>query len=208
MKRRFLFGWAAAAMLVAGAWPAARTAASPEAALTLKSGKVTLAGTSNVHDYTAATTNVRVVRVQLGDGVTAADVRENPLKPGAIQAFEIAIAANTLKSGKDGLDKNMWKALKVDECPDITFRLTRFEVTGTSAGGGKALGVLKIAGVEHDVALDFTTSAGDGTLTVRGHLDLLMTDYGIKPVVAMMGMLKTDAKVTVTFETVLAIPLT
>ena len=35
-----------------------------------------------------------------------------------------------------------------------------------------------------------------------------MTDYGIAPPKAMLGMLKTDPKVTITFETVLAIPLT
>ena len=34
-----------------------------------------------------------------------------------------------------------------------------------------------------------------------------MTDYGITPPKAMLGMLKTDPKVTVTFETVLSVPL-
>jgi hypothetical protein len=35
-----------------------------------------------------------------------------------------------------------------------------------------------------------------------------MTDYGIKPPTAMLGMLKTDPKVTVSFETMLVVPLT
>ena len=35
-----------------------------------------------------------------------------------------------------------------------------------------------------------------------------MTDFGITPPKAMLGMLKTDPKVTVTFETVLAIAAT
>jgi polyisoprenoid-binding protein YceI len=205
--KRIILGWSMAAVLVA-AWPAARMIASADAPLALKSGKVTLAGTSNIHEYTASTTDVRVVRMQLGDGVTATDLRENPLKPGAIQGFEIAISAMTLKSGKDGLDKNMWKALKAAECPDITFKLTRFDVSGKPAGAAKAIGLLRIAGVEREVALDITAKPGDGTLSVQGHLDLLMTDYGIKPVVAMMGMLKTDPKVTITFETVLTVPLT
>ena len=52
------------------------------------------------------------------------------------------------------------------------------------------------------------TLASNTTLTVQGSLDLLMTDYGITPVKAMMGMLQTDPKVTVTFETVLAVSLT
>ena len=46
------------------------------------------------------------------------------------------------------------------------------------------------------------------TLVVNGELALLMTDYGIKPPTAMIGMLKTDPKVTVTFETVLSVPRT
>ena len=50
-------------------------------------------------------------------------------------------------------------------------------------------------------------SATSRTLTVTGDVDLLMTDYGIAPPKAMLGMLKTDPKVTITFETVLAIPL-
>jgi polyisoprenoid-binding protein YceI len=208
MERRVFFAWIAATALAAGGWPAARMMASGETPLALQSGKVTIAGTSNVHEYTASTTNVRLVRVQFGESATAKDVRENPLKAGTIQAFEIAIAANTLKSGKDGLDKNMWKALKADECPDITFKLTRFDVTGKPAGAAKAFGLLRIAGVEREVALDITSTPADGTLRVQGHLDLLMTDYGIKPVVAMMGMLKTDPKVTITFETILSIPLT
>jgi polyisoprenoid-binding protein YceI len=197
-----------AAMLMASGWPGARMIASAGAPLALQSGKVTIAGTSNIHEYTASTTSVRVVRVQLGESATVADLRDNALKAGTIQAFEIAIAANTLKSGKDGLDKNMWKALKADECPDITFKFTRFDVTGKPGGAAKAIGLLRIAGVEREVALDITSQPGDGTLTVQGRLDLLMTDYGIKPVVAMMGMLKTDPKVTITFETVLSIPLT
>jgi hypothetical protein len=35
-----------------------------------------------------------------------------------------------------------------------------------------------------------------------------MTDYGIAPPKAMLGMLKTDPRVTVSFEAVLSVPLT
>ena len=58
------------------------------------------------------------------------------------------------------------------------------------------------------MVLGLTTERREATLVVKGKLDLLMTDYGIKPPTAMLGMLKTDPKVTVAFETVLAVPLT
>jgi hypothetical protein len=58
------------------------------------------------------------------------------------------------------------------------------------------------------VVLVLKTERRDGTLVVKGQLPILMTDYGIKPPTAMLGMLKTDPKVTVSFETILAVPLT
>ena len=122
--------------------------------------------------------------------------------------FQITIPAATLTSPREGLDANMHKALKVGEYPDIAFRLLRFEPRNGPAGALQGIGVLKIAGVAREVALDITTERKDATLCVRGQVQLLMTDFGIKPPVAMLGMLKTDPKVTVTFETVLAIALT
>jgi polyisoprenoid-binding protein YceI len=176
--------------------------------LALDSAKVTIAGTSNIHEYTASTTKVRIIRAQLGTSAAGAEFWENALKPGTVDTFEIAVAAGTLTSPKEGLAKNMYKALKVTEFPDMTFRLVRFDLTGKPAGAAKAIGMLKIAGVEREVAMDITTKCTDTALTVQGRIELLMTDYGIKPPTAMLGMLKTDPKVTVTFETVLSLPLT
>jgi polyisoprenoid-binding protein YceI len=182
------------------------TFAQARTPLAVDTARVTIAGASNVHAYTASTTTVRVTRVQLGAAVTAAALWDEVVKPGGLEAFEIAIPAATLSSPKDGLDKNMHKALKVQEHADITFRLVRLEPL--AAGAFKAHGVLRIAGVEREVALDLKTERREATLVVKGELALLMTDYGIKPPTAMLGMLKTDPKVTVTFETVLAVPLT
>lgn len=181
---------------------------SAQQALAVDSARVTIAGTSNVHEYTATTTTVRVTVAQIGSAAAGPAFWDNVLAPGGMAAFEIAVPAGTLKSGKDGLDKNMYKALKVQEHPDITFRLVRFDFEGQPAGTGRAIGALTIAGVEREVTLAITTTQADSKLTVKGRVDLLMTDYGITPPKAMMGMLKTDPKVTVTFETVLAVPLT
>ena len=176
--------------------------------LTVAQGRVTISGTSNVHPYTASTTAVRVTRVQLAAAVAGPGFWDEIVKPGALEAFEVAIPAATLASPKEGLDKNMHKALKVNEHADITFKLRRLEQRPGPSGGLRAIGVLRIAGVEREVALEITTKRNESTLTVQGQLPLLMTDFGITPPKAMLGMLKTDPKVTVTFETVLAIPLT
>jgi polyisoprenoid-binding protein YceI len=175
--------------------------------LALNSARVSIAGTSNIHTYTASTTTVRLTRVQVASIATGANFWEEVVKPGQLEAFEIVIPAATLTSPKEGLDKNMQKALKVQEFPDITFRLLR-TTAGTNGGALNAVGVLKIAGVEREVTLTLKTERQDAGLLVKGELGLLMTDFNIKPPVAMLGMLKTDPKVVITFETVLGVPLT
>lgn len=182
---------------------AGQSSAQPE--LKLSATRVSINGTSNIHPFTASTTDVRMSRLVLapadGDRLQAA------AKPGGVQAFEIAIKASSLASSKDGLDKNMHKALKASEHPDITFKLSRVEA-GAAASTLKAIGLLKIAGVEKEVALDLKVATNGATITVSGEHSLLMTDFGIKPPTAMLGMAKADNKITVRFETVLGLPLT
>lgn len=176
------------------------------APFTMATTRVSIAGTSNIHAYTASTSTVRLTRVQIAAPISGANFWDEIIKPGQLEAFEIVIPAATLTSPKEGLDKNMHKALKVEEFPDITFRLLRF--TPATAGAMNAIGVLKIAGVEREVTLALKTERAEAGLAVKGEVSLLMTDFGIKPPTAMLGMLKTDPKVTITFETVLGVPLT
>jgi hypothetical protein len=205
-RARFAFS-SFLALSVCGAVTAAAPSSDTRVPVKLSTGRVSIAGTSNIHDYTASTTNVRIVRLELADGVSGPNFWDEIVKPGGIESFEVAIAAASLSSPREGLDKNMYKALKVTEFPTITFRLIRFD-GGGDPGTLHATGLLIVAGVQREVALDLKTTRHDASFTVNGGLTLLMTDYGITPPKAMLGMLKTDPKVTVTFDTVLTIPLT
>lgn len=185
--------------------PLGAAAQDATAPLSLTAGRVTINGTSNIHEFTATTTDVRVTKLALAAGVSGL----NAAAPGAVEAFEIAIRAASLSSPKEGLDKNMHKALKVAEHPDIMFRLLRLEAKPAAAAGAlRAVGVLNIAGVEKEVAFDLKTAVTGATLTISGDVPLLMTDFGIAPPKAMLGMLKTDPRIVVKFDTIMAIPLT
>jgi polyisoprenoid-binding protein YceI len=168
---------------------------------------VAISGTSNIHPYTASTTTLRVVQLRFAPALNDPAFLDEIVSPEALTAFEIAIPAATLTSPKEGIDKNMHKALKVEAHPEITFRLTRLE-RGDAPGVLRAVGTLQIAGVSREVALNLTATQRSGAVSVKGELQLLMTDYGVTPPKALMGMLKTDPKVTVTFETTLSAPLT
>jgi polyisoprenoid-binding protein YceI len=192
---------AASAALIVGV--SSRMAA--ESPLAVNAARITIAGTSNVHDWTAATTEAKLTRVQFAAEAAGPSFWEDLQKPGVLSAFDITIPATALKSEKEGLDKNMYKALKTNEHPEITFKLARVEGSG---GLLKASGTLQIAGIERQVTLPIKTARKGAMLTVTGETDVLMTDYGIAPPKAMMGMIKCDPKIKVTFELALAVSST
>jgi polyisoprenoid-binding protein YceI len=193
---------ALAAALTAGSITLAQSPAPP---LAIDTARITIAGTSNVHAYTASTTDARVTRVKFGSGTTGAAFWDEAQKPGGLEAFDISIAAGSLTSTKEGIDKNMHEALKVKEHPEITFILKRME---GAPGALNAFGTLRIAGMERAVTLPLKTTRNGASLAVTGELNMLMTDFGIAPPKAMLGMVKADPKVKVTFEVLLAIPTT
>jgi polyisoprenoid-binding protein YceI len=186
-------------------FPGISVAQDHAAPLAMTAARVSIAGTSNIHEFTASTTDVTLTRFALADSVAGPGLLNAVVNPGSLGAFEIVVKAGTLTSPKEGLDKNMWRALKTSQHPDIVFTLTRLD---GAPGALRAIGLLKIAGVEKEVAFDLKAAANASTVTVIGAVPLLMTDYGITPPKAMLGMLKTDPKVTVTFELVLASPQT
>jgi polyisoprenoid-binding protein YceI len=206
MTARFASFVVALALIASGVDPFAAASGAEPPALVLASSRITIAGTSNIHAYSATTTAARLVRSHVA-AASGPSFWEVAVAPGALEVFELTVPAATLTSGKDGLDKNMHKALKVADHPDITFRVVASRA-GATPGTLAMDGRLAIAGVERDVTLAITPRREGSTLTLKGQVDLMMTDFGITPPKAMLGMLKTDPKVTLTFEAVLTSPLT
>ncbi len=174
-------------------------AGAADVPLVLTSARVTVEGTSNVHEWTASTTAVLITEVDIAAG--EGDLLQAALQPGALRAFDLTIPARGLTSPKEGIDKNMHKALKVEEHPHITFRLRAFEPAGANY---QATGMLTIAGVEREVVLNLEVQPKAGAIVVTGTTGLVMTDYGIKPPSAMLGMVKAGPKVTIRLELTMA----
>jgi hypothetical protein len=105
--------------------------AQTKAPLAVDSARVTITGTSNIHEYTATSTTARVTRAKVGAAATGTAFWDEVVKPGTLEAFDLVIPAASLSSPKAGLDKNMHKALKVDQHPDIAFHLSRLEAPPT-----------------------------------------------------------------------------
>src|SRR4030095_2651012 len=103
---------------------------------------LSISGTSTMHPYTVSTKTLKVV----GGIATSANLKEL-LQPGMLQGLELQIPVNSFTSDKDGLAKQMAKALKADKHPGITFKLNGYTVEPAAAGVAlKPNGTLTAAG--------------------------------------------------------------
>ncbi len=77
--------------------------------------KLTIDGTSNIHDWTITSENQK--------GKLVAEVDKAQLAK--ISQLDFSVKAEGLKSGKGGMDKNTYIALKTDKYQDISFSLKK-----------------------------------------------------------------------------------
>lgn len=195
MARIHITGAALIALVasLAGAQETTRVAVSPES-------KLWIDGTSNLHEWSCKATSLEAT-VEL-DASAAARVSVAP--PKALKRVEVKVPVKSLKCNHGGMDGNVYKALKADQSPEISYIMASFEAspnTGTDDFVLHATGTLTIAGKENQLAMDVkATRLPDGTVKATGVVPIKMTDYGIKPPTAIFGRLKTGDEVKVNFE--------
>ena len=148
-------------------------------------------GTSNVHAWHLATSTF-TSDIEMAAPVTAGS---------KVESVTLTIPVTSLKSGKGGLDKNAYKALNAEKNPNISFRLTSYSAEpAAGAFAAKVGGIVTVNGVEKPVTLDATISGEPGALQAVGSTKFRMTDFGVKPVTALMGTIRTGDEVTIKFD--------
>ncbi|WP_034923846.1 YceI family protein [Gillisia sp. CAL575] len=150
-------------------------------------------GTSNIHDWTIEAENT--------NGLLIVNFNEENLEK--ITKLEFSAVAESLVSGKSGMDKNTYKALNTDKYKNITFTLNKvngIEKISESDYKVKTTGSLTIAGVKKQVSLNFNVKRATDQLVLTGQYKLNMTDFGIDPPTAMFGTIKTGEEVLIKFE--------
>jgi polyisoprenoid-binding protein YceI len=178
---------------VAGAQGTARVAVAPDS-------KLWIEGTSNLHGWSCKATTLEAA-VEL-DAATANEVAIAP--PKSLKRVQVKVPVKSIKCGHGGMDDNLYKALKADESPDISYILATFDAASGEAKDSFTLhtvGTLTIAGKENNLTMDvIATRMPDGTVKATGVVPIKMTDYGIKPPTAIFGRLKTGDEVKINFE--------
>lgn len=166
-----------------------------------------LTGKSTMHDYHSAASEWSVAmtpRAGFSEPADAAAV-EKMVRESGVEKLMVSVPVKNLKSEKDGLDKNLQKALKADKFPTIDVQLTSY--TATATGDSLAItakGEITVAGKTTPVEL---TGVGRPTaegLRVTGQKQLLMTQFDVKPPTMMMGTIKTRDEVVIHWDLLLA----
>ena len=170
-----------------------RVSVSPES-------KLWIDGTSNLHSWSCKATTLDAA-VDL-DAALATQIATAP--PKALKRVQVKVPVKSLKCNHGGMDGNVYKALKADESPEISYILATFEAAPGEAKDSFTLhtvGTLVIAGTEKKIEMDvLATRLADGSVSAKGVVPVKMTDFGIQPPTAIFGRLKTGDEVKVNFE--------
>jgi len=165
-----------------------------QTAFSVSAYKMTIKGTSNLHDWESTVKELRA----------KGDISLQQDKFTALNALSVEVPVKSIKSTKGSImDNKTYDALKADNHPNITFKLEGVTPIKAQADGYTvtASGNLSFAGSTKKVELTVKgKSNGDGTITFSGSQKLKMTDFGIKPPTALMGTMKVGNEVEVVFS--------
>jgi polyisoprenoid-binding protein YceI len=176
-----------------GAQATARVPVAPES-------KLWIEGTSSLHDWTCKATTL-----DAAIEVDAAAVQIAAAAPKMLKRVQVKVPVRSLKCGHGGMDDNLYKALKADSDPQISYIMASFEPTAEAANEFtlRTSGTLLIAGKENRITMDVAAvRLPDGSIRATGTVPIKMTDFSIKPPTAVFGRIKTGDDVKVKFELV------
>ncbi|MBC7554141.1 MAG: YceI family protein [Taibaiella sp.] len=156
----------------------------------------TIMGTSNLHNWK------ETVGLISGEGM----VEWNADGSFNLNAMSIKMGVYSIKSTEGRImNNNTYKALNADNHPDITLVLAA-PIRSVPAGAHKVTAKvnLSIAGVTKLVDISAVSATqGKGVIIFEGSKAIRMTDFGIRPPVALLGALKTGDEITIQFKAVL-----
>lgn len=159
----------------------------------LKQAKMTVNGTSTMHDWESTVGKVEWAGTLTVNGTQLTEVKDASIK----------INVTDIKSTKGKvMDNKTYEAFKYEKNPTIQYKLTSAKING--AGADYSLntnGNLTMAGVTKpiDMAVKAKVQA-TGEVTLTGNYKINMLNYKMEPPTAMMGAIKVGEEVTVHFE--------
>jgi polyisoprenoid-binding protein YceI len=137
-------------------------------------------------------------------------MEENPDLPDTTRfpqpTFRLRIPIATLRCGNRQMERDMNRALKAAEHPAIEFRFKelRGDVRRDLAARtwrAQVVGEINLAGERREIVVDVLAErVGRDRFRLRAAMPLRMTDFGITPPTALLGMIKAKNELVVRFD--------
>ncbi len=173
-------------------------ATSAQSSLKLKSIKGTVSGTSTLHDWESDITKIEYKGTLSPKGKVLQTLNN----------VELKIPVESIKSHEGKImDHKTYEAFKSEENPYITFSFSSAQVQKDAAQNVTivAAGYLTMAGTSRPVTLTVAgKTLANGDIKLALSQKLKMTDYNIKPPVAILGTITVNDEITVNFEMLLS----
>lgn len=161
--------------------------------LNRESSKMTILGTSSLHDWEMEVGDIDFSTTLLTDGKVISGVQDT----------YFSCTTTSIVSDYKLMDKKTYEALKAEEFSNIEFRMINGKIsliTG-NAFSGTATGYLSIAGQTKEVNVPFHGNLhNDGQLDMEGKVNLKMSEFDIDPPKAMAGTLKTGDEISIVYS--------
>lgn len=157
-------------------------------------------GTSTVRSFECAATSFDA-DIQSAPGAVAALTSGEKV----VTAVEVTVPAARLDCKNATMNEHMLKALKAKDNPTIVFRVASYDLTRENDALRITLaGQLTLGGAQKPVSIVTTAKQeAEGTLRVTGSHEIRMKEFGLKPPTLMLGTMKVDEKVKVSFDLLL-----
>lgn len=123
-----------------------------------------------------------------------------------VLSVQIEIEVDSIECGKNKMNNDLQKALKADTFPEITFTFQKANLisqpeTQDDAFEVEVHGKLTVAGNTREIS--FRTNAyylNDQRVRAVGQTTIRMTEFGVEPPTALMGLIRADEELTVHFD--------
>lgn len=211
------------AWLVAGGGLLAGSALRAEPLVSQPGSTMSLAGKASLWDWSCES---RTVQAMADPGVPFHAVKallsgmrpdaggtlsaESALLPQSPPRGRVRIAVEDVDCGNRTMERDLQRALGADRFPEVTYTFERLQGTSVRNEGGRpvlvlhTLGAIAMAGEQRIREVDVRVGLGEnGTLRVDSEFRIFMSEFGVEPPTAMLGMLRARDEVQIAFRLLL-----
>jgi hypothetical protein len=172
------------------------TSAPAQVTFRSQATNITLSGTSNRYDWEMMAVkgySFAAVHIDPAGGITG------------LTALYFAVLAKDLKSKNNKQrDNDTYKALRADRHPGISFVLSTATITANGNNSYRFIcrGKMTVAGITRETTLlaNGKYYPGGKIFNVSGVQQMKMTDYNIMPPVAVMGAIRTNNEISISYN--------